>query len=640
MNNSGVSESTEFADEASNTQHTSGGAKSERNCDQTVQDIENQNMQAALEGDWAKAEKLLKQDPTLAYKERNCYIHKKETGRNGYLLRDKETGRKWYRPLHVAVALKHDNFALKLIERMEPKDLVLTDSNYLTACGYAAAYGKLGIAKAMIKKHPKLLEECENRECLTSLAILSRKSKVVSFFLENTLEVYPINEAAWLEILQTAIGAKMYGVALKVLEKHGSLARTSNEKGTALHVLARQDISAAGTGKLEMIFRSIFGTTLKGRQGEGEMPKDFRSLAKKLLDEIQKSKDKRRELALLDNPPILHDAAKVGNVDLIRMITSAYPDLIWQTDKKTKRSLFDVAIESRDANVFSFIQRLIALDFFCLFTEDEDKNNLLHLAAKLGPRKNTIPALQMQSELAWYKAVEVMLPPQAIEQDNKEGKKPRELFVKEHEKLLKESKVWMKSTSDSCMLIATIILTVVYAAAFTVPGGNSEATGLPILVKSNWLTCFFIFEAFALFSSTLCIITFWSITCSGFVEDQFLHILPCQLRLGFTALFGSLIGAISAFLSAYHMVLVEGKAWIIKSCLLCICVILVLAICGRFSELWNKTKLPERLPQMMSKGNREGGLYSQCGRVDHNEDKSDQSKTDDNENKSDPAKAK
>ena len=41
MNNSGASESTEI----SNTQHTSGVATSERNYDQTVQDIENQNMQ-------------------------------------------------------------------------------------------------------------------------------------------------------------------------------------------------------------------------------------------------------------------------------------------------------------------------------------------------------------------------------------------------------------------------------------------------------------------------------------------------------------------------------------------------------------------------------------------------------------------
>ncbi|KAH6801459.1 hypothetical protein C2S52_001923 [Perilla frutescens var. hirtella] len=540
---------------------------------------------AALEGDWAEAEKLLKQDPTLAYKKRTGYLP------------NEETEIKFYRPLHVAVALKHDKFALKLIERMKlPKDFVF-EIDYVMACSYAATLGKLNIAKAMIKKHPKLLEHY--MEALTSAAIFSGKSEVVSYFLEQIHGV----DASWLKFLQTAIGAKLYDVALKILEKDGSLATKKNQQGTALHVLARQDISAAGTRKPEMIFRSIFGITLKGRQGQGEMPKDFHKLAEKLLNEIQKLKDKREQLDLLDNPPILHDAAKVGNVDLIRMITRAYPDLIWQTDKNTKRSLFNIAIECREANIFSFLQRFVALDLDCFFTEDEHGNNLLHLAAKSGPRKNAIPALQMQSELAWYKAVEALIPVEFIKKENKEKKKPGDVFVDEHKVLLEESKKWMKGTADSCMLIATIILTVVYAAAFTVPGGNSEATGLPILVKSNWLTCFFIFEALALFSSTLCIITFWSITCSGFVEDQFLYVLPYQLRLGFTALFGSLIGAISAFLSAYHMVLVEGKAWLVKSCLLSIYVILVLAIWGRFSELWNKTKLPECLPEMMSKRN-------------------------------------
>ncbi|KAH6781308.1 hypothetical protein C2S51_006601 [Perilla frutescens var. frutescens] len=616
MNNSGVSSE-------------SGVATSERNYhDQTVGDIENQNMpgvaaappplipqlphtihgsqtsevelmyKAALEGDWAAAEKLLETNPTLAYIERICYLPDKESGnwsRPVHVAADEETEGKWYRPLHVAVALKHDKFARKLIEKMKPEDLELNESNKVGSCSYAAAHGMLDIAKTMIKKHPNILKHGETYQVLTMFAGLSGKSKVVSYFLEKTGEPDPDWEEAWLALLQNAIRSKMYGMALKILKKDTSFAIKRTVKGTALHVLARQNISAATTGKTALMFKTVFGTTFEGWQGGGKMPPDFRSLAKNLLDEIQKM-EKSSAFELLKNPPILHDAAKVGNVDLIRMITREYPDLIWQTDDKG-RSLISIAIEYREANVFSFIQRFRALDkISILFGKVSDETNLLHLAAKLGPRKNAIPALQMQGELAWFKAVEDMLPLQVTEQ-TENGKTPRKVFEEEHKKLLKESKAWMKSTSDSCMLIATIILTVVYAAAFTVPGGNSEATGLPIRVKSNWLTCFFIFEALALFSSTLCIITFWSITCSGFEEDQFFDILPYQLRLGFTALFGSLIGAIAAFMSAYHIVLVQGKAWLVKSFLLLICVILVFAILGRFWELWSKIKLPKSLPQ-------------------------------------------
>ncbi|KAH6801444.1 hypothetical protein C2S52_001908 [Perilla frutescens var. hirtella] len=357
------------------------------------------------------------------------------------------------------------------------------------------------------------------------------------------------------------------------------------------------------------------GSSQLGQQGHGEMQPDFRLLAKELLDKIIEKKDEPSALSLLNiSVPILHVAAKVGNMELIHMLTRAYPDLIWQTDHKG-RSLLNIAIECREANVFSFIQQFHALDIYsCWLKVDEDNNNLLHLAAKLGPRKNTIPALQMQSELAWYKAVEAMLPLHYIEEKNNKEKTPRDLFVEEHEELLKESKVWMKSTADSCMLIATIILTVVYAAVFTVPGGNNEASGHPILGKNKWLTCFFIFEALALFSSTLCIITFWSITCSGFEEDQLLYILPYQLRVGFTVLFGSLIGAISAFLSAYMLLVVQEKAWLVKSFFLLIYAIIFLAICGRFSVLWYKTELPECL--FMSVGNCQGP-YSKRGKTDH-----------------------
>ncbi|KAH6801503.1 hypothetical protein C2S52_001967 [Perilla frutescens var. hirtella] len=536
---------------------------------------------AASLGDWAKAEMLLEKDPTLAY-------HLDKRG---------------YRPLLVAVALKHEKFALKLIQTMRPEDLNWPDSNGVGSCGYAAAQGMLDIAKAMIKKHPNILkEQGVTYQVLTCFAGLSGKSKVVSYFLERTPKILdPHWEEAWLSLLQNAIRSKMYGMALKILKKNTSFATKRNSMGTALHVLARQDTSAATTGKMALMFKSVFGTTFEGWQGGGKMPPDFRSLAKNLLDEIQKMEESSA-FELLKNPPILHDAAKVGNVDLIRMITREYPDLIWQTDDK-RRSLISIAIEYREANVFSFIQRFRALDkISILFENARDETNLLHLAAKLGPRKNAIPALQMQGELAWFKAVEDMLPLNVTEETNANDKTPREVFEEEHRELLKESKAWMKSTSDSCMLIATIILTVVYAAAFTVPGGNSEATGLPIRVKSNWLTCFFIFEALALFSSTLCIITFWSITCSGFEEDQFFDILPYQLRLGFTALFGSLIGAIASFMSAYHIVLVQGKAWLVKSFLLLICVILVFAILGRFWELWSKIKLPKSLPQNLVGG--------------------------------------
>ncbi|KAH6781334.1 hypothetical protein C2S51_006627 [Perilla frutescens var. frutescens] len=536
---------------------------------------------AAIEGDWAAAEKLLKQDQTLAYRE----------------IRGD-------RPLHVAVALKHKKFAEKLVERMEPRDLELRDSNGYTACCYAAASAMLDISQLMIRKNPALVATRNKNFNFIPLqmAVFSGKSKMISFFLEQT-GASCLSRDEWFRLLLDAIATKMYDVALKILEKDDSLATMRNDEGTALHLLAQQDISVVTTGKTAVLLRSIFGSAFHGQQGDEEMQPDHCLLVNNLLGKIRELMDEPSALELLKNPPILHDAAKVGNVDLIRMITRAYNDLILQRDSNNY-TLFHIAVMYRQENVFRLIQQMCGLKNFIMCYKDDKDNNILHLAAKNGinVRKNvvSISALRMQRELAWFKEVKEMLPLQLIEMRNKDGKKPIELFTEEHEQLRSDSETWMRNTSDSCMLIATIILTVAYAAAFTVPGGNNGDTGLPVLVNNNWFTCFFIFEALALFNSALCIIAFWSISSSGFEEDHFLYILPYQLKLGLTGLFGSLIAAISAFMSAYYLMLVEPKAWLIKSILLLIYVILVLAIYSRFSELWFKIKLPKSLSRLLS----------------------------------------
>ncbi|KAH6758230.1 hypothetical protein C2S51_018465 [Perilla frutescens var. frutescens] len=601
--NSSASESTEISNQISDTQPASGvevapSTVIETNSVDITQDNENQSWKgsrrgsrrdrhwlmyrAALGGDWPAAEMLLKEDRRLA-----CDVITERGDR----------------ALHLAIAMKHKKFVQKLVESMSSSELELQDASGNSACCYAAISGMVEIAHLLVRKNEGLLVSRNKDNWIPlQMSTLGGDKKMVSFFLEKT-GVECLSQGEWFYLLLDAIASKMYDVALKILEKDRTLATVRNEV-TALHVLARHDISQVSTTKTAIFLKSILGTTFYGRQSYGEMQAYFRLLAERLLAEIQDLMDETSVLELLRNPPILNDAAKVGNVELIVMLTRAYPDLIWQTDNN-QYSLFHIAVLYRQDNVFSLIKQIGGLKNFVIMGMDGNNNNILHLAAKLGPlntRNNivSISALQMQRELAWFKEVEAMVPSWFIEMRNNNQKKPRELFSDEHKDLVRESEAWMRSTADSCMLIATIILTVVYAAAFTAPGGNNGETGIPILVQRSWFTCFFIFEALALFGSTLCIITFWSITSSGFEEDRFLDILPYQLKFGLSGLFGSLIGAISAFMSAYCLVFVEEGAWLVKSTLLLIYVMLVLAICSRFSELWFKMRLPKSLPRMLS----------------------------------------
>ncbi|XP_043692335.1 uncharacterized protein LOC122642800 [Telopea speciosissima] len=117
------------------------------------------------------------------------------------------------------------------------------------------------------------------------------------------------------------------------------------------------------------------------------------------------------------------------------------------------------------------------------FVRDESENYMSHIAAKKAPiqRLNQIPgaALQMQRELLWYKEVESVMFSIHEMAENKQRKTPRILFTEEHRDLLKDGATWMKDTSTQCMVIATLITTIMFAAVFTVPGHGGGGGGEP-----------------------------------------------------------------------------------------------------------------------------------------------------------------
>ncbi|KAG2689339.1 hypothetical protein I3760_09G134700 [Carya illinoinensis] len=176
---------------------------------------------------------------------------------------------------------------------------------------------------------------------------------------------------------------------------------------------------------------------------------------------------------------------------------------------------------------------------------------MLHLAGELAPSSRlkivSGAALQMQRELLWFKEIEKIVPPAYVVKKNLDDQTPRDLFTKTHEGLLKDGEKWMQRTTSSCMLVATLIATVVFAAAFTGPGGKSLDSGTSIVLESNWFLLFFISDTVALLSSSTSILVFLSILTSRYTENDFLRSLPTRLLLGLTALFISIVGMVVAF---------------------------------------------------------------------------------------------
>ncbi|KAG6671784.1 hypothetical protein I3843_16G025000, partial [Carya illinoinensis] len=252
------------------------------------------------------------------------------------------------------------------------------------------------------------------------------------------------------------------------------------------------------------------------------------------------------------------EAAKVGNVEFLIILLSSYPDLIWQVDEEEYGTLFHVAIKHRQERVFNLIYEIGVLKDILATYDAKGRKNMLQLAAELpsSDQLNIISgaALQMQRELLWFQEIESIVPKSYVNQLDKNGETPRDIFVRTHEELKKNGEKWMRNTANSCMLVATLITTVVFPAAFTVPGGNRDKVGIPIFLEANWFTVFIVSDAIAMLFSSSSILVFLSIHTSRYTEKNFLKSLPHRLALGHAMLFISITSMLIAFTAACFLI--------------------------------------------------------------------------------------
>ena len=71
-------------------------------------------------------------------------------------------------------------------------------------------------------------------------------------------------------------------------------------------------------------------------------------------------------------------------------------------------------------------------------------------------------------------------------------------WLKSHMDLVRGGGKWLKSSSNSCSVVTTLITTVVFLASTAVPGGINDSSGMPILVKHLAFTLFAISSLVAL----------------------------------------------------------------------------------------------------------------------------------------------
>ncbi|GLT52343.1 hypothetical protein SLA2020_256910 [Shorea laevis] len=171
----------------------------------------------------------------------------------------------------------------------------------------------------------------------------------------------------------------------------------------------------------------------------------------------------------------------------------------------------------------------------------------------------------MQKELQWFKEFESLVP-ECKGWVNHNGETPRQVFTRDHMNLLKEAQAWMKQTAKSYIIVGTLIITTMFAAAFSVPGGNN-GNGFPIFAHKRLFLAYIMSDAISLFSASTSVLTFLGILTFRYTEDDFLKSLPTMLIIGILTLLISVATMSVAFCAAVSIML-RRRWWVIFSLVL------------------------------------------------------------------------
>ncbi|XP_028059241.1 uncharacterized protein LOC114262979 [Camellia sinensis] len=474
-------------------------------------------------------------------------------------------------------------FVRKLVELMQPEALALTDYFGNTALHAVAVLGNIIEAKLIVEKNPDLPNIWNNDGFLPlHLAAMHGQRKMTLFLLSVTRddeESKPYEGEAGATLMRFAINVGFYDLALDLLSRNPKLAW---KDFSPLEVMA-QEHSAFPSGTCFNIWKCFIYTCvplklIDPNQGndQSQVPHHRRCCApifgcKQLISVWQKFhvvlwkvletsvppinrigqtkmmhhqaihlvKRICREVIGLDNTkassilrlPFLL-AAQYGIHEIVKEILDSFPDAITFVDEEN-HTAFHLAVMYRHEKVFKVMhQRSGQYKFLLSLLPDNDGNNMLHLVGYKARQQrldfSSGAVLQMQRELQWFKVVEKFVLPQERKSKNCDGKTPLQIFIEEHKELMAYEGQWMMGKATSCTVAASLIATVVFAAAITVPGG-STVDGFPIFSKKKAFIVFAISDGLALVSALSTVLSFLSIFTSRYaVVEKF--VLPQERK--------------------------------------------------------------------------------------------------------------
>ncbi|XP_019169932.1 PREDICTED: uncharacterized protein LOC109165561 [Ipomoea nil] len=479
-----------------------------------------------------------------------------------------------------------ENLVALLLEDEEVEAIGPRDNDGNTPLHLAAMNGNIEVAHILVRRNSNLLYLHNNYGVfpIQSAAMNNRKSKdAFLYFLRLTRDdeyghPNPYAGPTGVKILVNLIEYKFYDLALELVVRYPNLAHHQSlaSNVSALDAIVLNDCSIVNKHSLNFwqsfiyycvskaesttstpIFHLITSLLpwLVGKSIVNKMVLHHQAvkLLKCLCDQLKTLND-TQVISLTEEA--LFDATSLDIWQVILNIAEAYPMSVYFENSKGQNILHH-AVMNRSKNVFNLVCGTNVLRSNLPNFSDINGDSVLHLAGKLAPphKLNLVSgaALQMQRELQWFKEVKKITSFYYLSHRNNDDKTPSMVFTEEHKELKEAGEKWMKDTANSCTITAALIVTVVFAAAITVPGGNG-GNGLPFFSNKNAFTVFAISNAASLFTSATSLLVFLSILTSRYAEQDFLYALPKRLIIGLLTLFLSVIFMMIAFSATVYLV--------------------------------------------------------------------------------------
>ncbi|CAN1121719.1 hypothetical protein LINPERPRIM_LOCUS2325 [Linum perenne] len=105
----------------------------------------------------------------------------------------------------------------------------------------------------------------------------------------------------------------------------------------------------------------------------------------------------------------------------------------------------------------------------------------------------------------------------------------------------------MKENASSSTIVRALIITIMFTAAFAIPGGNNQEIDIPILPHEKAIKIFMISDSISLFATSTYVLMFLGILTSRYAEADFLWSLPTKLVIGLSTLFISIAAMMLTF---------------------------------------------------------------------------------------------